>query len=83
MLPKQLDDFVQLFVVAVAINKDLKLRVASFGFPGLYVDEVDVVFLQETLRIRFLVVSFLCIVRLKRLSDILTGLSSAAADAAS
>ena len=51
MLPKQLNDFVQLFVVAVAVHKYLKLRVASFGFSGLYVDKVDMVFLQETARI--------------------------------
>lgn len=49
MLSKQLDDFIQLFVVAVAVHENFKLRVASFGFPGLYVDKVDMVFLQETL----------------------------------
>lgn len=51
VLLEQLDDFIQLFVVAVAVHKDFKLRVASFGFPGLYVHEVDMVFLEETLRI--------------------------------
>lgn len=53
MLLKQLNDFVQLFVVAVAVHKYVKLRVASFGFSGLYVYEVDMVFLQETIRLFF------------------------------
>lgn len=48
MLPKQLDDLIQLFVVAVAVHENFKLRVAPLGFPGLYVHEVDVVFLRET-----------------------------------
>ena len=48
MLPKQVDDLVQLFVVAVAVHKDFKLRVASFGFPGFYVQKVNVVFLEDT-----------------------------------
>lgn len=51
VLPKQLDDFIQLLVVAVAVHEYLKLRVASFGFSGLYVHKVDMVFLQETMRI--------------------------------
>lgn len=51
VLLEQLDDFIQLFVVAVAVHKDFKLRVASFGFSGLYVHEVDMVFLEGTPRI--------------------------------
>lgn len=47
MLSEQMDDFIQLFVVAVAVHKNFKLRVASFGFSGLYVHKVDVVFLKE------------------------------------
>lgn len=50
MLSEQVDYFIQLFVVAVAVHEDFKLRVASFGFSRLYVDKVDVVFLQETLQ---------------------------------
>lgn len=53
VLLEQLDDFIQLFVVAVAVHKDLELRVAPFGFSGLYVHEVDMVFLEETLRISY------------------------------
>lgn len=53
MATKQLDYFIQLFVVAVAVHKDFKLRVASFGFSGLYVYKVDMVFLQETWTIIF------------------------------
>lgn len=48
MLSEQVDYLIQLFVVAVAVHEDFKLRVASFGFSRLYVDKVDVVFLQET-----------------------------------
>lgn len=51
MLPKQLDDFIQLFVVAVAVHKNFKLGVASFGFSRLYVYKVDMVLLQEAMRI--------------------------------
>lgn len=51
VLLEQLDDFIQLLVVAVAVHKDFELRVASFGFSGLYVHEVDMVFLEETLRV--------------------------------
>lgn len=51
VLLEQLDDFIQLFVVAVAVHEDFKLRVASFGFSGFYVYEVDMVFLEETLTI--------------------------------
>lgn len=47
MLPQQVDDFIQLLVVAVAVHKNFKLRIASFGFSGLYVDKIYVVFLQE------------------------------------
>lgn len=47
MLLKQLDDFVQLLVVAVAVHKYVKLRVASFGFSGLYVYKVDMVLLKK------------------------------------
>lgn len=53
MLSEQLDDFIQLLVVAVAVHEDFKFGVASFGFSGLYVHKVDVVFLKETLRIIF------------------------------
>lgn len=53
VLLEQLDDFIQLFVVAVAVHKDFKLRVASFGFSGLYVHKVDMAFLEETLRISY------------------------------
>lgn len=52
VLLEQLDDFIQLFVVAVAVHKDLELGVASLGLPGLYMHQVDVVFLEETLRVR-------------------------------
>lgn len=51
VLLEQLDDFIQLLVVAVAVHEDFKLRVASFGLSGLYVHEVDMVFLGETPRI--------------------------------
>lgn len=50
MLLEQLNDFVQLFVVAVAVHKYVKLGVASLGFPGLYVYKVDMVFLQDRKR---------------------------------
>lgn len=58
MLSEQLDYFIQLLVVAVAVHKDFKLRVASFRFSGLYVDEIDMVFLQETWRILFKLTSY-------------------------
>lgn len=51
MLSEQLDYFVQLFVVAVAVHKDFKLRVASFGFSRLYVNEVHLVFLEGDMEI--------------------------------
>lgn len=54
MLSKQVDDFIQLFVVAVAVHKDFKLRVASFGSPGFYVHEVNVVFLKDTSGVIFI-----------------------------
>lgn len=45
MLPKQLDDLIQLLVVAVAVYEDFKLGIAPLGLPGLYVHKVDVAFL--------------------------------------
>lgn len=60
VLLEQLDDFIQLFVVAVAVHEDFKLRVASFGFSGFYVHEVDMVFLEETLRISCQIQSVWC-----------------------
>lgn len=61
MLSKQLDDFIQLFMVAVAVHKYLKLRVAPFGFSGLYVYKVDVVFLKQTMGCKFEIVPMLCL----------------------
>lgn len=46
-----MDDLTQLLVVAVAVHENLKLRVASLGFPGLNVHEVDMVFLHQTTKI--------------------------------
>lgn len=47
MLPKEMDDFIQLFMVAVTVHKNFKLRVASFGFSGLNVYKIDMVFLHK------------------------------------
>lgn len=45
VFPQQLNDLVQLLTVAIAVDEDFKLRVSSFGFSGLNVHKVDVVFL--------------------------------------
>ena len=48
---QQLDDLVQLLVVAVHVNKDLKLGVTTFGLPGLDVDQVHMVLLQQEIQL--------------------------------
>ncbi len=57
VFPQQLNDLVKLLAVAVAVYEDLELWVTPFGFSGLDVHQVDVVFLL--IYIWWLMLSFL------------------------